>query len=102
MLGLESFYQFLVIVVEVFGDDDFEDGVLVALFAAAFYSAAFDAELGSAAGTGGDCDCDGAVEGGDLDFTAQEGFVNADGDIDVDVEIFAAEVGVGLDAGDDE
>ena len=90
-----------VLVVERFGDDDSGQDVLVAAFFAAFDASGFDAELGAAAGAGRDGHGDGAFEGRDFDLGAEQRFVHADGEVEEDVEPFAAEVRVGVDLGDD-
>src|SRR5436190_4603133 len=101
VLLLDLLHQLLVLVVRVLGDEDPDDAELVAFLAAALDAAAFDAQLGVTAGAGRDGDRDGTFQRGDFDLRAEQGLVNADGDVEQDVEVLAAEVGMGVNVRDD-
>src|SRR5205807_1637351 len=79
------------------GDDGW-----IALLGRAFDAAALEAERGVAAGAGGNRERDGAVEGGDFHLRAEQRLVEADRDVDGDVDPLAAKIRVGEDLGDDE
>ena len=61
----------------------------------------FDAEFCAAAGAGGDGEGAFAVESWDIDFRAKSGFVEADGEVEINIQAIAAEIGVGVYLGDD-
>src|SRR5205823_13736279 len=91
----------LVRFIEILGNDNLDDGKFIASFAVALDPATFDPHFRPAVGAGRGGELDRAVERGNVHFRAKQGFVEADGEIEIDVQTLAAEIGVGFDAGDD-
>src|SRR5256885_1508543 len=81
--------RFAVGVVQILGHDAFVDEALIAFLAGALDAAAADA------------DGQLTVEVGDFDFVAQNRFVEADGYVEINVQILAPEIRMRSDAGDD-
>ena len=100
MLLLQFLDRIFILVIQIFWHDDFDQDVLIALLLAARNAAALDAEFCTAAGAGGHREVDGAVECWDFDLCAEQGFIHADGQIEVDVQTLSAKKGMGLDFDD--
>src|SRR5688572_30516251 len=102
MLPLEPADDFLVLLVQTLRRDDLRDDELVALLLPAMNAAALDAELRVAARAGRDRQRDGALERRHFHLRAEQRLVQAQREVEEDVQALAAEVGVRVDLRDDE